>query len=48
MLHQSAASLVAHGTVTGGTGSYAGATGTITVTSNQAGNKIAVTITYHT
>ncbi len=47
-LHQPATSQVAHGTVTGGTGSYAGATGTITATSNKAGNKIAVTITYHT
>ncbi len=47
-LHQPAASLVAHGTVTGGTGIYAGATGTITATSNKAGNKIAVTITYST
>jgi hypothetical protein len=34
--------------VTGGTGIYTGATGTITATSNQAGNKIAVTITYTT
>jgi hypothetical protein len=39
---------VAHGTLTGGTGTFAGATGTITATSNQAGNKTAVTITYHT
>jgi hypothetical protein len=39
---------VSHGTVTGGTGIYAGATGTITGTSNQAGNKIAVTIKYQT
>jgi hypothetical protein len=45
VLHQPAASLVAHGTVTGGTGSYAGATGTITATSHKTGNKIAVTIT---
>ena len=47
-LHQSASSPVSHGTVTGGTGIYAGATGTITATSNQAGNKIAVTIKYQT
>ena len=47
-LHQSATSPVSHGTVTGGTGIYAGATGTITATSNKAGNKLAVTITYHT
>jgi hypothetical protein len=47
-LHQSASSRVSHGKVTGGTGIYAGATGTITGTSNKAGNKIAVTITYST
>ena len=47
-LHQSASSRVSHGKVTGGTGIYAGATGTITATSNKAGNKLAVTITYHT
>ena len=47
-LRQSASSPVSHGTVTGGTGIYAGATGTITATSNKAGDKLAVTITYST
>ena len=35
-----------HGTVTGGTGAFKGATGTITA--NQAGKRTAVTITYTT
>jgi hypothetical protein len=38
---------VTHGTVTGGTGSFAGATGTITAT-NKTATRTAVTITYHT
>jgi hypothetical protein len=37
---------VKHGTVTGGTGIFKGATGTIT--GNQSGNQTAVTITYTT
>lgn len=37
---------VIHGTVTGGTGTFKGATGTITA--NQSGNRTAVTITYTT
>jgi hypothetical protein len=45
-LHQSGSSRVSHGTVTGGTGVYTGATGTITATFNKAGDKLAVTITY--
>lgn len=48
VLHQPGTSPVAHGTVTGGTGIYAGATGTITATSNQTGSKTAVAITYQT
>jgi hypothetical protein len=36
------------GTVTGGTGIFRGATGTITAKSNKNGTKTAVTITYHT
>ena len=48
-LHQSATSPVSHGTVTGGTGIYAGATGTITGKNlNKSGSKTAVTITYST
>jgi len=39
---------VTHGKVTGGTGKYAGATGTITARSNNAATRTAVTITYHT
>jgi hypothetical protein len=40
---------VTHGTVTGGTGAFKGATGTITAKAlNQNGTRIAVTITYHT
>ena len=39
---------VTHGKVTGGTGKYAGATGTITARSNNAATRSAVTITYHT
>jgi hypothetical protein len=39
---------VTRGKVTGGTGKYAGATGTITARSNKAGTRTAVTITYHT
>jgi len=42
------ASGVSRGKVTGGTGRYAGATGTITARSNKAGDRTAVTITYHT
>jgi hypothetical protein len=39
---------VSHGTVTGGTGAFKGATGTITAkTLDQQGNRTAVTITYH-
>jgi hypothetical protein len=39
---------VLHGTVTGGTGAYRGATGTITArTLDQDGDRTAVTITYH-
>ena len=39
---------VIHGTVTGGTGAFRGATGTIVATNlNPAGTKTAVTITYH-
>jgi hypothetical protein len=38
---------VSHGTVTGGTGAFAGAAGTITATSKTA-TRTAVTITYHT
>ena len=37
-----------HGTVTGGTGAFKGATGTITGRQNQAGTRTAVTITYTT
>ena len=40
---------VTHGTVTGGTGAFKGATGTITAKAlDQTGTRIAVTITYHT
>ena len=39
---------VTHGTVTGGTGTFAGATGTITAKTNGDGTRTAVTITYHT
>jgi hypothetical protein len=40
---------VTHGTVTGGTGTYRGATGTITArTLGQDGTRTAVTITYRT
>jgi hypothetical protein len=39
---------VTRGKVTGGTGKYAGATGTITAKSNKSGNRTAVTIIYHT
>jgi hypothetical protein len=39
---------VVHGTVTGGTGAFKGATGTITGTQNKAGTRTAVTITYTT
>ncbi len=40
---------VTRGTVTGGTGSFKGATGTITGKDlNKSGTKTAVTITYHT
>ena len=40
---------VTHGTVTGGTGTFKGATGTITAKAlDQTGTRIAVTITYHT
>ena len=37
-----------HGTVTGGTGAFKGATGTITGTQNKAGTRTAVTVTYTT
>jgi len=38
-----------HGTVTGGTGTFKGATGTIAAKAlNQTGTRVAVTITYHT
>ena len=38
-----------HGTVTGGTGTFKGAAGTILAKNlNQAGTKTAITITYHT
>ena len=47
VLHESSTP-VTHGTVTGGTGTYAGATGTITAKSNKAGTRTAVTITYQT
>jgi hypothetical protein len=33
--------------VTGGTGKFTGAKGTITATTNQAGSKTLVTISYH-
>jgi hypothetical protein len=36
-----------NGKVTGGTGTFKGASGTITATSNKANTKTAVTITYH-
>lgn len=40
---------VTHGTVTGGTGAFKGATGTIAAKAlDQTGTRIAVTITYHT
>ena len=39
---------VVHGTITGGTGAFKGATGTITGTQNKAGTQTAVTITYTT
>ena len=40
---------VIHGTVTGGTGAFKGAAGTIVAKNlNKAGTKTAVTITYHT
>jgi hypothetical protein len=40
---------VIHGTVTGGTGGFAGATGTITGKNlNKSGSRTAVTIVYHT
>ena len=40
---------VTHGTVTGGTGTFKGATGTITAKAlDQTGTRIAVIITYHT
>ena len=40
---------VIHGTVTGGTGAFKGAAGTIVAKNlNNAGTKTAVTITYHT
>ena len=39
---------VTHGKVTGGTGAFAGAAGTITARSNKTGTRTAVTITYHT
>ena len=40
---------VTHGTVTGGTGAFKGAAGTITAKAlDQTGTRIAVTITYHT
>lgn len=38
---------VLHGTVTGGTGAFAGAKGTITARSNKNGSRTAVTIRYH-
>jgi hypothetical protein len=41
-------SSVVHGTVTGGTGAFKGATGTITGNQNKAGTRTAVTITYTT
>ena len=37
-----------HGTVTGGTGAFKGATGTITGNQNKAGTRTAVTISYTT
>ena len=39
---------VTHGKVTGGTGAFTGAAGTITARTNNTGTKTAVTITYHT
>ena len=40
---------VIHGTVTGGTGAFRGAAGTILAKNlNNAGTKTSVTITYHT
>ena len=40
---------VTHGTVTGGTGAFKGAAGTITAKAlDQTGTRIAVAITYHT
>jgi hypothetical protein len=40
---------VIHGTVTGGTGIFKGAAGTILAKNlNKAGTKTAITITYHT
>jgi len=43
----SAGGVVSHGTVTGGSGSFKGATGTFTVKSlNKAGTRHAVSITY--
>jgi hypothetical protein len=43
---QASSGSVIHGTVTGGTGTFAGATGTITATPNGDGTRTAVTITY--
>ena len=48
MSESKSTSSVAHGRVTGGTGKFTGAKGTITATTNQAGNKTLVTISYHT
>ena len=40
---------VIHGTITGGTGAFEGAKGTLLAKNlNQAGTRTAVTITYHT
>ena len=44
---QTSSGPVIHGTVTGGTGAFAGATGTITATQKTA-TRTAVIITYHT
>jgi hypothetical protein len=43
------ASPVIHGTVTGGTGAFKGAAGTILAKNlNRAGTRTAITVTYHT
>lgn len=46
VLHESRGP-ISRGRVTGGTGTFHGAAGTITAKSNKAGSQTAVTITYH-